>query len=133
MRRLLVFISRYWLAITLFNLTVITALSLWPLATLPQMPGSDKTHHFIAYAALMLPTALRRPSGWLWIGLLFVGWSGAIELIQPYVNRYGEWADMAANCGGVFCGWLAASLVRRLLGKNALDNRLKGQADKLCP
>ncbi len=23
-----------------------------------------------------------------------------MELIQPYVNRYGEWLDFAANAGG---------------------------------
>ncbi len=109
-------IRAHWLIITLLLLTTITTLSLWPLATLPDMPGSDKTHHFIAYAALMFPAALRKPRYWLLIGLSFVGWSGAIELVQPYVNRYGEWWDMAANTIGVlcglllaqFCGWLSA-------------------------
>ncbi len=114
MTRLVAVVSCYWLPITLVNLVAITTLSLWPLETLPQVPGSDKTHHLVAYAALMLPVAIRKPCGWLWIALLFVGWSGVIELVQPYLNRYGEWLDMAANSAGVFCGWLVAQLLNRL-------------------
>ncbi|MCD6526808.1 MAG: VanZ family protein [Desulfuromonas sp.] len=109
---LLIYIQRYWQAITLLILTVITALSLWPLETLPAVPGTDKTHHFIAYATLIFPVALRKPRYWLMIGGFFIAWSGAIELVQPYVNRYGEWLDMAANTGGIVCGILAALLIR---------------------
>ena len=65
------------------------------------MPGTDKTHHFIAYCALMLPTALAKPKHWPLLALFFIGWSAAIELIQPYVNRYGEWLDLLANATGV--------------------------------
>ncbi len=67
-----------------------TVLSLWPLENLPPVPGSDKVQHLIAYAALMFPIALRKPKYWPLIGLLFIAWSGPIELLQPYVNRYGE-------------------------------------------
>jgi len=104
-------IIKYWLHITVLLLVSITAFSLWPAAHLPKVPGSDKTHHFIAYAALMLPASLRQPKYFLYITLGFIAFSGAIELIQPYVNRYGEWLDMAANTTGVFCGWLFAQLL----------------------
>lgn len=106
-----IFIKNNWLVLTLVLLVAITALSLWPVASLPDVPGTDKTHHFIAYAALMFPVALSRHSYWPWVGVLLVTYSGAIELIQPYVNRYGEWLDMAANTGGVICGVLLAQLV----------------------
>jgi hypothetical protein len=96
------------------NLLAITTLSLWPLETLPSVPGTDKTHHLIAYAALMFPTALRKPDKWIMIGLLFIAYSGAIELLQPYVNRYGEWLDMAANASGVIFGLIVAELINRL-------------------
>jgi hypothetical protein len=107
-----------WMTITLFILTVITLLSLWPADQLPRVPGTDKTHHFIAYAGLMFPVALRQPKYWLFIGLFFIGWSGAIELIQPYVNRYGEWLDMAANTSGVVFGALLALLINRVFTLN---------------
>lgn len=94
-------IKQHWRVITVLVLALITIGSLYPAEHLPAMPGSDKTHHFVAYCALMLPVALRRPKYWLAFALVFIAWSGLIELIQPYVNRYGEWLDMAANTGGV--------------------------------
>ncbi len=113
MNTLLTFIRTYWIAITLITLTAITALSLWPLEKLPSVPGSDKTHHLIAYAALMFPAALRKPNYWLFIGLVFISLSGAIELLQPYANRYGEWLDMTANTIGLVCSLLVAQLINR--------------------
>jgi len=74
------------------------------------MPGTDKTHHLFAYAFLMFPTALRKPKNWILLSLLFIAYGGAIELLQPYVNRYGEWLDMAANTAGVACGLIIAEL-----------------------
>lgn len=104
-------IQKYWLQITLILLVSIATLSLWPVAHLPSVPGTDKTHHFIAYAALMLPTALRQPKYWLIIAFSFLAFSGAVELIQPYVNRYGEWLDMAANAIGLICGFILAKII----------------------
>lgn len=112
MTSILIIIQRYWQAVTVLTLVTITMLSLWPVATLPEVPGSDKTHHLIAYAALMFPVALRQPRYWLLIGIFFIGWSGMIELIQPYVNRYGEWLDMAANTGGIIVGLFAGMLLK---------------------
>ncbi|MEI6894023.1 MAG: VanZ family protein [Colwellia sp.] len=113
------FIKQYWLLITLFLMTAIATLSLLPPVHLPQVPGSDKSHHFISYALLMLPIALRKPKHWLWITLVFAGFSGAIELIQPSVNRYGEWLDMFANVAGLVCGIILAKVIECFL----IDNR----------
>ena len=108
-------IKKHWLLISATVLTLITILSLTPMPHLPAVPGSDKTHHFIAYAGLFFPVALARPKHWLWIALFFACWSGAIELIQPYVNRYGEWLDMLANSIGLFCGFVLAWLTNKLV------------------
>ena len=112
MKVLITLIKQYWLFLTFFILTLIIIFSLKPLDTLPGVPGTDKTHHFIAYAALMLPTAIRKPKYWLLIALLFAIGSGAIELIQPYVNRYGEVKDLMANVGGLACGLIIAKILR---------------------
>ena len=111
MIRFLTLIKTYWIAFTLFILAVITILSLWPIDELPSVPGTDKNHHLIAYAFLMLPTALRKPDRWILFGLFFIAYSGAIELLQPYVNRYGEWLDMLANTAGIVCGLIIAELI----------------------
>jgi len=111
--QLIHFIKKHWCPISLTVLALITTLSLTPLPHLPSVPGSDKTHHFIAYAGLFFPVALAKPKHWLLIGLLFIFWSGAIELIQPYVNRYGEWLDLLANSVGLGCGFILAWLINR--------------------
>ena len=116
---LLTFIRAYWIAITLFTLTGITLASLSPLEKLPSVPGSDITHHFIAYGALMFPTALRKPRCWPFVGLFFICWSGVLELLQPYVNRYGEWLDMAANTTGIIFGLLIVELINWILPVNS--------------
>ena len=103
-------IQELWLKISIFVLISITVLSLYPLNNLPEVPGTDKIHHLIAYAALTYPTALKKPNRWMYIIIFFVFYGGLIELIQPYVNRYGEWLDMLANTCGVFCGIILASL-----------------------
>jgi hypothetical protein len=110
-------IKVHWVVFTVTTLVAITLLSLWPLEQIPSVPGTDKTHHLIAYALLIFPTALRRPKNWMLIGLIFIAYSGTIELIQPYVNRYGEWLDMLANSAGVVCGALAAKLVNMLISR----------------
>ncbi len=116
---LLTFIRTYWIAITLFTLTVITLASLSPLEKLPSVPGSDITHHFIAYGALMFPTALRKQNYWPFVGLFFICWGGVLELLQPYFNRYGEWLDMAANTTGIICSLLIVHLINWILPVNS--------------
>jgi VanZ family protein len=111
MNTLLTSIKKYWVFSSIFILTLITILSLWPLATLPPVPGTDKTHHFIAYATLMLPLALRKPKHWVFIVLLFIACSGVIELIQPYVNRYCDFKDLLANIAGLTCGLIIAEIL----------------------
>lgn len=111
MPKLLELLNKHWLAVTILILLSITLLSLTPLDELPAAPGSDKLHHLIAYAALTIPLALKKPRYWGLIILAFLLYSGLIEIIQPYVNRYGEWADMLANSLGIFCGLLFAELL----------------------
>ena len=104
-------VEKFWLVYTLFILTVITILSLTPLEELPPIVDNDKVQHFIAYGALMFPTAIKKPKFSLIIALFFACWSGAIELLQPSVNRYGEWNDLWANITGLIFGWLLAKLI----------------------
>jgi len=112
MTKILNVIEAHWIALTLLTLAVITVFSLWPESTAPMIPGTDKSHHLMAYAVLMFPAALRKPERWIWIGLFFSAYGGVIEFLQPFVNRNGEWLDMAASTIGLVCGWIAAELVK---------------------
>ncbi len=114
MIRLLVIIRSNWILFTLTTLVLIAFLSFWPTEELPSVPGTDKIHHLIAYGFLALPTVLRKPNKWMFFCLLFIAYGGAIELLQPYVNRHGGWLDMLANTAGVICGIIVGALVRFL-------------------
>ena len=123
MKRFVDEIKKRWKALTFVFLAIITVFSLLPLDALPPAPGTDKTHHFIAYAMLMLPTALRKPANWRLLGLFFMLYSGAIELIQPFINRYGEWMDLYANSTGVLCGVIIAWLINFIISaKQSMNN-----------
>lgn len=107
----------YWFVLSLFLLVIITVLSLSPLPELPKVPGGDKLHHLVAYASLAIPIALtgtrRKGHPLLLIVLLFyIFWGGGIEILQPYMNRYGEWADFFVNALGVVSGALIGWGVR---------------------
>ena len=105
-------IEQYVWPISFVMLAVVTMASLLPLPTLPDVPGSDKTHHLISYALMVLPVAFIRPKFWLSFIVFIAAWSGVIELIQPFVNRYGEWLDLLANVVGVFIGYVFACFLK---------------------
>ena len=98
------FVSKYVWSISFLMLAIISFISLLPLETLPIVPGSDKTHHLISYALIAIPISFVRPKYWLIFLLLVVVWSGVIEVIQPFVNRYGDWVDLLANFVGALMG-----------------------------
>jgi VanZ family protein len=102
----------------MLTLALITLLSLTPLPHLPTAPGSDKVHHLLSYGVLFFPVALAKPKQWRLIGLFFFIWSGVIELVQPYVNRYGELLDMLANGVGLLCGFFIAQLANKAAKNN---------------
>lgn len=117
---MIILIIDTWLILTLVVFTSITLLSLWPLDELPPFPGTDKTHHVIAYAFLMFPVALKRHRHWLLIACVFIMYGGLIELIQPYVNRYGEWLDLLANTSGLVLGAITGSSLHHYMKKRLI-------------
>ena len=117
MIRLLTFIKAHWIIFTSFTLTIISVLSLWPQEKLPSVAVPDKAYHLIAYAILMFFTALRKSNKWILFCLLFIAYSGVIELLQPYVNRSAEWLDFAANVTGIICGLIIARVINYFFSK----------------
>lgn len=76
--------------------------------------GFDKLYHFAAFAGLVLPAALfdRRDVVWIAVGAFVLGL--AIEIVQPYVGRSREWADLAADAAGIVFALLAGRGWRRM-------------------
>ncbi len=108
-------LSRYWQPVSALIFFAIVVLSLWPLPSLPKIPGTDKTHHFIAYTVLAFPVAMIRPYHWRKILIAFIVASATIEFLQPLVNRHCEFLDFSANIGGIACGAGLAWLTRLLI------------------
>ena len=100
-------IQQKWKQLTIFILLLIAFLSLYPLTKSPELPGTDKTHHVVAYFFLAIPSGLKKPKKWALNICLFITFGGVIEVVQPFVNRYGELLDFFANTIGVIFGFLA--------------------------
>jgi glycopeptide antibiotics resistance protein len=111
---ILLMMRNYWFACTVFMLAVITLLSFNLSIDLPSVLGGDKIQHFIAYALLMFPVALKKPKHWPFIALLFLCLSGGIELLQPLVGRSNDWLDLSANWTGIVFSILFAQLIHRV-------------------
>ena len=92
--------------------------TLTPVETLPNVSGSDKLYHLISFAILTLPIAIIRPKAKRVILSLSIAYGGAIEIIQPLVNRNCEMADLFADTCGAVLGILGGKL---LLSKTRLS------------
>jgi VanZ family protein len=87
----------------------------------------DKAEHFIAYFGLTLLASLawglRRSLVWVLAGMVALG--GALEILQSFVGRDGEWGDFLANNLGALAGLGVAvvylSIPRRLVAGARAD------------
>ena len=89
--------------------------TLTPVEELPAVSGSDKLYHLISFAILTLPIAVIRPKALRVILILSVGYGGAIEVLQPLVDRNCELADFLADVCGVALGMAMSKAFVRLL------------------
>ena len=121
-KKIFLFLFENWKIYTTLIFIIITFLSLYPLKEQPSIPGSDKIHHLIAYSALSIGVGLRKPSNYLLIIVFFSFYSGLIEIVQPYVNRFGEIEDFLFNNLGIFIGLTLGIVINKILNKNKLLN-----------
>ena len=64
----------------------------------------DKWQHFLGFAALTYPLTVAAAI-WLLIIAFGLSFGALIEIIQPYVNRFGDVADFIADAVGVLIGF----------------------------
>ena len=121
-KKIILLLFENWKIYTTLIFVIITFLSLYPLKEQTSIPGSDKIHHLIAYSALSIGVGLRKPSNYLLIIVFFSFYSGLIEIVQPYVNRFGEIEDFLFNNLGIFIGLTLGIVINKILNKNKLLN-----------
>ena len=122
LKKTLLFFYENWKIYTFLIFVIITFLSLYPLKQQPSIPGTDKIHHLIAYSALAIGVGLRRPSNYVLIIILFSFYSGLIEIIQPYLNRFREVEDFLFNNLGILIGLTLGIVINKIYIKNKLLN-----------
>ena len=105
--------KRFSVLLTIVLALVIAMSTLSPLPTKIDVPGSDKWHHFLAFAVLVFPLAYCNKRYAVVIAIAALGYGGFIEFVQPYVNRYGEFNDFVADGVGVCVGIAVARLMDR--------------------
>ena len=98
--------TRRTVALTLTGVlsVIIFVFALTPLPVPPELPGTDKQYHLLAFAVLTLPCAVFYPRALVWMLPLIVAQAGLIEIVQPFVNRVREWADFVAGLKGIVLG-----------------------------
>ena len=94
---------------------LIGILALVPLSVPQGVPGTDKTHHVIAFAVLVLPVSVLSPRTLIWLLPMAIAYGGLIEIIQPYTGRFGELKDLWADIIGVIIGAAVGLASRGLL------------------
>ena len=102
------FLTKYRLyvigvALTLALGVVIAVLTLAPISS-KNVPGSDKLHHALAFAALAFPLPFTRPRLVFAVILSVSAYGGVIELLQPAFGRSADWADFLADIIGAIIG-----------------------------
>ena len=114
---ILVHIKQYWKPITIALSISISILSLYPLTELPEFQGNDKTYHLLAYFFLAFPSGIKMPRRFVFFILVLITFGGVIEMIQPFMNRSGEWLDFLANCVGIILGFSVGAILNSWLLK----------------
>ena len=94
------------LFLTFICIIIICFGTLTPIPLAFEVPGTDKWHHFFAFAILTYPLTVASRRLWP-VALLFgISFGALIEIIQPYVNRFGDIADFTTDVIGVLVGFL---------------------------
>ena len=97
--------------LTIIFTIVICCGTLTPLPKSLDVPGSDKWHHFVAFSFLVYPLTVANKKCWIPIILFGLFFGALIELVQPYLNRFGDIQDFQADAIGVLIGFALGVIV----------------------
>lgn len=103
------------LVLTLLMTLAIGLTTLMPSSSGPApLLGLDKVAHLLAFGLLVIPITVRYPKHWPVIWMAALTYGGLIEIVQPYVGRGAEWADLVANGVGAAFAIALVHLYQRL-------------------
>ena len=83
--------------ITVALAAVIGLATLIPAQKLPDAPGTEKLHHTLSFAALLLPMSFAKPHQFWKYAVYRIMFGIFVELAQPFVNGSGEVGDVLAD------------------------------------
>ena len=109
---------------------MIAATTLTPGAGKHAPQGADKLLHTAGFALLVMPMLMVRLKTGLVIAPLALLFGAAIELIQPYVNRFGDFSDFWADFVGVLIGVTLAILLNPFIKQYAALNKSAPESKK---
>ncbi|HEY9040516.1 MAG TPA: VanZ family protein [Roseovarius sp.] len=98
---------------TLLLAAVLCVLTLSPPGPAVGPPAPDKLYHFIGFGILALPLSLAYPHRAWAVVAGVIAFGAAIEVIQPFVGRGAEWADLLADALGAATAAGVAWALRR--------------------
>ena len=113
--------ERYGVVLSLIALAVITGGSLVPRESGGDVGSADKVLHLVAYAVAIFPLTQHKTQTRLIFAIGVLIWSGAIELVQPFVGRSASLLDLASNAVGLLLGLALGVLLARVAFKNGSD------------
>ena len=113
--------ERYGVVLSLIALAVITGGSLVPRESGGDVGSADKVLHLVAYAVAILPLTQHKTQTRLIFAIGVLIWSGAIELVQPFVGRSASLLDLASNAAGLLLGLALGVLLDRVVLKKGTD------------
>ncbi|WP_425641180.1 hypothetical protein ACPUEK_14580 [Marinomonas gallaica] len=102
-----------YLGFTVGAATVLLA-TLLPVSDIATPPGSDKLHHVLGFAFWASLCAWGSSLRYFVFASIIIALGGAIELIQPFVHRHGEWNDFWADTAGVALASLLHLVIRHV-------------------
>ena len=105
------------------NVDLLAIICLGTSTPLPQavdVPGTEKWHHFVAFAALTYPLTVASRRYWILIIIIGFSFGALIKIIQPYVNMVSNFYDFTADAFGVLIRFSLGLVVHNLKLKAAV-------------
>ena len=76
--------------------------------------GSDKQYHFLAFMLFVMPLTFNKLKNIYWVLPVAIVFGALIELIQPFVGRYGDIKDFYADTLGSVIGVCLIALIKMI-------------------